>query len=68
MYRLSGIVSSDLNIIPSNELNVFLTESNELSNTFIETQPIRGTMFYIHTAVILISWFLLKQKNKTTKK
>ena len=39
MYRLSGIVSSDLNIIPSNELNVFLTESNDLSNTFNETQP-----------------------------
>ena len=37
--RLSGIVSSDLNIIPSNELNMFLTESNGLSNTFNETQP-----------------------------
>ena len=37
--RLCGIVSSDLNIIPSNELNVFLTESNDLSNTFNETQP-----------------------------
>ena len=37
--RLSGIVSSDLKIIPSNELNVFLTESNDLSNTFNETQP-----------------------------
>ena len=38
--RLSGIVSSDLNIITSNELNMFLTESNDLSNTFNETQPV----------------------------
>ena len=37
--RLSGIVSSDLNIIPSNELNVFITESNDLYNTINESQP-----------------------------
>ena len=34
--RLSGIVSSDF---PSNELNEFISESNDLSNTINESQP-----------------------------
>ena len=37
--RLSGVVSLDFNIIPSNELDDFLTESNNLSNTINESQP-----------------------------
>ena len=37
--ELSCVVSSDLNIIPSNELDDFLTESNNLSNTVNESQP-----------------------------
>ena len=36
--RLSGVVSLDLNIIPSNELDDFLTESNNLSNKINESQ------------------------------
>ena len=36
---MSGIVSSDLNIIPSNDLNDFLIESNNLSDTVNESQP-----------------------------
>ena len=37
--RLSGIVSSDLNIIPSNDLNDFFIESNNVSDTVNESQP-----------------------------
>ena len=37
--RLSGIVSSDLNIISSNDLNNFFIESNNLSDTVNESQP-----------------------------
>ena len=39
LENLKLVVSSDLNIIPSNELDDFITESNNLSNTVNESKP-----------------------------